>query len=328
MDGMMLATFATSISKNSFSKRNFSLNQPKYFRYNHEHVELSKALEMCYEMHEDRAHIEEDFHENESLLLTLGKLPQFLSDGNNPQRFLRHTVRLNAIKEGGVWYEIQKWSNDQNAWDQIHQLLGKVQRLSSYDFELLGIKELYDQSQDGDGLIFNPSENKIKLAYKSYEYPFVCTHKTEHRIGPKCPGIYAECNDKGICFNGKCECSDGYIDTICRNPCKLKTIQYFLLVGFENNCFQFSVELAPGQEFPCFEVDSDYSGGDISCQNDGSFPTAQSCLDKCRSVPSCIGFTWLGPDFTPSNGCCYKDTITRGSGLAGVVSGTIANCGP
>ena len=105
-------------------------------------------------------------------------------------------------------------------------------------------------------------------------------------------------------------------------------ISHHPLVGFENNCFQFSVELAPGQEFPCFEVDTDYSGGDINCQNDGSFPTAQSCLDKCRSVPSCIGFTWLGPDFTPSNGCCYKDTITRGSGLAGVVSGTIANCGP
>ncbi len=153
---------------------------------------------MCYEMHDHHAHIDQDFHEDNSLLLTLGKLHQFRSDGNNPQRFFKHTVRLNAFKEAGIWYETQKLQRGDD-WNMVDS----AQKLSSFDFGQLGAEALYDQGQDGDGLIFNPSENMIKLAHKSYKYPFVCTHKAEHRMGKSSkPFSEHSCfyNPKTSCF--------------------------------------------------------------------------------------------------------------------------------
>ena len=132
---------------------------------------------MCYDMHEHNAFIDQDFHEDSSLLLTLGKLHQFRSDGNNPLRFFKHSVRLNAYKEAGIWYETQKLQGGD--WN----MMGSVQKLSSFDFGQLGAEALYDLGQDGDGLIFNPLEIQLKLANSSYKYPFVCTHKAELRMG-------------------------------------------------------------------------------------------------------------------------------------------------
>ena len=190
-------------------------------------------------MHVSNAEIKQEFKENEALLLTLGKLPQFFSEGNNPSQFFHHTIRINAIKTGGQWYEFQKVARDLKNQDRLFDAPeGSWQRLDLYDFEILNVGHLYTEGQEGDGLIFNPNENQLKIAHHGYKYPFVCTHKTEKRIGkiifqcfsgivfiwfslclgPKCPGVVAECNDKGICFNGKCECLDGYSGNTCTIP--------------------------------------------------------------------------------------------------------------
>ena len=108
--------------------------------------------------------------------------------------------------------------------------------ITEYDFEKLN-KHLANQSasfsmgDNGDGLIYDPEENLIKIKKLWKKYDFVCTHMKEERKGPSCEGSIVECNfvclqfdavcflftelvylgnDRGQCINGHCYCLPGY----------------------------------------------------------------------------------------------------------------------
>ena len=48
--------------------------------------------------------------------------------------------------------------------------------------------------ENGDGLIYDPEENLIKIKKLWKKYDFVCTHMKEERKGPSCEGSIVECN--------------------------------------------------------------------------------------------------------------------------------------
>lgn len=158
--------------------------------------------------------IQQDFLEDVSLLLTVGKLYEFVRDPHNsePSQFFHHTVRLNAIRSQGQWYEIQKLPSGHFHYSHITDMLNHVQMLTLTEKIGFGFEEVaFDETaEDGDGLIFNPDEWKIKISNADFEFPYVCTHKREYRLGDKCPGQIAECNDRGHCVFGTCNCNYGY----------------------------------------------------------------------------------------------------------------------
>ena len=86
-------------------------------------------------------------------------------------------------------------------WGAAQKLLDvkNVLPISEYDFEKLN-KHLANQSasfsmgDNGDGLIYDPAENLIKIKKLSHKYDFVCTHMREERKGPSCEGSIVECN--------------------------------------------------------------------------------------------------------------------------------------
>ena len=79
--------------------------------------------------------------------------------------------------------------------------------ISEYDFEKLN-KHLANQSasfsmgDNGDGLIYDPEENLIKIKTLSHQYDFVCTHMRDERKGPSCEGSVVECNFVFLQFGG------------------------------------------------------------------------------------------------------------------------------
>ena len=86
-------------------------------------------------------------------------------------------------------------------WGSAQKLLDvkNVLPISEYDFEKLN-KHLANQSasfsmgDNGDGLIYDPEENLIKIKTLSHQYDFVCTHMRDERKGPSCEGSVVECN--------------------------------------------------------------------------------------------------------------------------------------
>ena len=132
--------------------------------------------------------------------------------------------------------------------------------ITEYDFEKLN-KHLANQSasfsmgENGDGLIYDPEENLIKIKKLSKKYDFVCTHMKEDRKGPSCEGSIIECNfvlfticcyfqlfffyflliyivylgnDRGQCINGQCYCLPGYGGEHCylNGILKLEIVSY------------------------------------------------------------------------------------------------------
>lgn len=128
--------------------------------------------------------VKQDLDEDTSLLLTLGKLHYFRRDGAEAEDYFDHSIRLNAIKYDGIWYEIQKL---QHGYIQIHDLptmVNYVQALTAYDFLTLGFPStLYHEGKNGDGLIFNPKENMIKVSDLDFQHPFICSHKRISKPG-------------------------------------------------------------------------------------------------------------------------------------------------
>ena len=136
--------------------------------------------------------------------------------------------------------------------------------ITEYDFEKLN-KHLANQSasfsmgENGDGLIYDPEENLIKIKKLWKKYDFVCTHMKEERKGPSCEGSIVECNfvclqfdavcflftelvylgnDRGQCINGHCYCLPGYGGDHCYLNGILNCV--ILLVPFISNTFETS----------------------------------------------------------------------------------------
>lgn len=176
------------------------------------------ALKSCQNMAR-HGNIRQSFNEDISLLLTVGKLYEFVRDPHDPDpsQFFHHTVRLNAVRLEGQWYEIQKLPSGHFRYSDITELVNQVQILSPDDVFGFGYEEvvLDPTAEDGDGLIFNPHEWKIKIADVDFEFPFVCSHKREHAQGEVCPGQVSECNGKGTCVFGECYCIPGYGYGVC-----------------------------------------------------------------------------------------------------------------
>lgn len=180
-----------------------------------------EAWKSCHEMGK-HWEIDQHFIEDESLLLTVGKLYEFIRDGHEVSGYFHHTVRLNAIKSDGKWWELQKLPSGHFHKRDISSMVDHVQEITGVDAAHIGfgLDTVASAGEDGDGLIFNPDEKMIKISDADFDFPYVCTHKRENRPGARCPGQVAECNDRGNCFYGLCECRDGYAGDTCRDPCR------------------------------------------------------------------------------------------------------------
>ena len=71
------------------------------YKYEHDKENYFGALRHCKNMQDHHANVRQDFEEDESLLITMGKLIRLLH-----QRDFHHSIRINAVKYAGDWYEI------------------------------------------------------------------------------------------------------------------------------------------------------------------------------------------------------------------------------
>lgn len=141
------------------------------------------ALRSC---HDEKSSddVKQQLNEDESLLLTLGKLYHFNRDGEKAEDYFDHSIRLNAVKYNGIWYEIQRVPHEYIHLHELPSMVNHVQALTVNDFIMLGFPTwLYGEGHNGDGLIFNPDENMIKVSDLDFQHPFICTHKRISKPG-------------------------------------------------------------------------------------------------------------------------------------------------
>ena len=132
-------------------------------------------------MENHSANIDQHFREDKSLLLTLSKLREYRIDHHSYDE-LHHTIRINAFKEHGKWYEIQKVPHDISSEELANQV-DHIQEITAFDFIELGFQNMSGMGEDGDGLIYNPSQDVLKVSDLDFDFPFVCTHKREAKPG-------------------------------------------------------------------------------------------------------------------------------------------------
>ena len=66
----------------------------------------------------------------------------------------------------------------------IPQMVGRqAQKIGMDEFAQLGFPQVATQGEDGDGLIYNPHENLVKVSDIDFDFPYVCTHKRESKPG-------------------------------------------------------------------------------------------------------------------------------------------------
>ena len=98
--------------------------------------------------------------------------------------YIPHTIRINAFKQHGKWYELQKASSSISSEELMNQV-DHIQEITRFDFIELGFQDFTMMGEDGDGLIYNPHQDRLKISDLDFDFPFVCTHKREARPGKK-----------------------------------------------------------------------------------------------------------------------------------------------
>ena len=171
------------------------------------------ALRQCRSMIEYKADIKQEYKEDWSNLLTLGKLYQFFKDEKSILKHFKHDIRLNAIKYNGVWYEITKVPKTSYIDLATIESSGIGQQIPKSDIEPFGFN--YEWGGDRYGLVFNPRKTELKVSYHSHKHSWLCSHKREKKVGEACPGEVSECNDRGTCYDGICLCRKGYPPPYC-----------------------------------------------------------------------------------------------------------------
>lgn len=155
---------------------------------------------------------QENLQESLGNLVTLHSL-SYLKRGKYLKKFT-DKIQVNAIKINDKWWEIHHIPKNFVELPQIPQLHG-TQELTLKDFDLLlDQANLYQQGSEGSILVFDTQTGKVEID-SDQDFKFVCVHKRIDRIGPKCAGWVAECNDRGFCYNGACGCTKGYLGHAC-----------------------------------------------------------------------------------------------------------------
>ena len=170
------------------------------------------ALRDCQNHREFDHFLYQDFVEDTSLLLTIGKLYDFYVR-STPQEHFKSKIWLNAIKFNGKWIEIHQVPTV--PYIELTTILpaNLGQEIFPVDFKLFGFNQTL--GQELDGLIFDPLTNKLELSSTSNAFSSICTHKKLKRPGTKCPGNVAECSDRGYCYHGYCQCRQGFSGLTC-----------------------------------------------------------------------------------------------------------------
>ena len=140
------------------------------------------ALRQCKSMIEYRADIQQNYKEDWSNLLTLGKLYQFYKNhGDKPKKHFRHEIRLNAIKFDGIWYEITRVPDSSYIDLATIESSGIGQQIPESDMEPFGFN--YEYGGDRYGLIFDPKTEELKVSYHNYKHSWLCSHKRQNKLG-------------------------------------------------------------------------------------------------------------------------------------------------
>ena len=145
-------------------------------------------MRKCHDIENHSANIDQDFQEDESLLLTLSKLMEYRRD-HDIHHYIPHTIRINAFKQHGKWYELQKASSSISSEELMNQV-DHIQEITRFDFIELGFQDFTMMGEDGDGLIYNPHQDRLKISDLDFDFPFVCTHKREARPGKKSTKLF------------------------------------------------------------------------------------------------------------------------------------------
>ena len=139
------------------------------------------ALRKCRSMIEYKASIKQDYQEDWSNLLTIGKLYQFFKDEKSILKHFKHDIRLNAIKYDGIWYEITKVPKTSYIDLATIETSGIGQQIPKSDIEPFGFN--YEWGSDRYGLVFNPRKMELKVSYHSHKHSWLCSHKREKKVG-------------------------------------------------------------------------------------------------------------------------------------------------
>ena len=141
-----------------------------------------EALRQCQSMIEYKARIKQNYKEDWSNLLTLGKLYHFWKkEGDRPIKHFRHQIRLNAIKFNGIWYEITNVPLTSYIDLATIESSGIGQQIPKSDMEPFDFN--YEYGGDRYGLIFDPKTETLKVSYHSYKHSWLCSHKRQNKFG-------------------------------------------------------------------------------------------------------------------------------------------------
>ena len=133
-------------------------------------------------MRERDANIDQDFTEDESLLLTLNKLFLMKRDGHEPKDYFHHKIRINAYKTRGMWFELHKVP-DEHISAEYFSVSDYSLKVTPEDFERMGFPDFTMTGEDGDTLIYDPMGDSFMTAPIHYDYHYVCSHKMESKPG-------------------------------------------------------------------------------------------------------------------------------------------------